>query len=86
MRDAKNLFRHELIGLAAEVVESRNNSLVALKGRIVDETRNTVVFGNGDDKSVQKGGTTFRFPEYGVRIAGSLLVGRPEDRIKKRVK
>ena len=33
---------HELIGLDAKVVDSTNPSVVGIRGRVVDETRNTL--------------------------------------------
>ena len=69
----------ELIGLAVEV-EGR-------KGRVVNETRNLLVIeGDGKETRWVKKDHTFRFPEKEVAIEGRLLVGKPEERIKKSVK
>jgi len=38
-----NITRHELIGLEIKVVRSRNQSLTGKQGKVVDETRNTLI-------------------------------------------
>ncbi|MDR3223050.1 MAG: ribonuclease P protein component 1 [Methanobrevibacter sp.] len=42
MITSKNIFRHELIGLYLEVVDSSNKSLIGLCGNVVDETKKTL--------------------------------------------
>ena len=37
-----------LIGKQAEVVESKNRSLLGIKGKIVDETKNTITISIGE--------------------------------------
>jgi len=87
MRNASNILRHELIGLRCEVVGAKNNSLVGIKGRIVDETMKTLVIGD-ERKRVQKQDGRFQvtLQEKKLIIDGNLLVARPEDRIKKKFK
>ena len=88
MRTPENLVRHELIGLKAKVVDSSNPKNVGIKGRIVDETRNILVIEKTDGKEVKlvKEENVFIFDLGGERISvdGKILVGRPEDRIKKK--
>jgi ribonuclease P protein subunit POP4 len=90
MRTPENLVRHELIGLRAKVVESSNPKNVGIKGRIVDETRNTFTIEkkDGKEKKLIKEENVFVFDLSGekVRVEGKILVGRPEDRIKKKFK
>jgi len=78
----------ELIGLKARVVKSSNPSYVGITGRVIDETRNTVVIKHGDEgKVIVKGAAVLQFtlPDGSlVEIEGDALVGRPEDRVKKR--
>jgi ribonuclease P protein subunit POP4 len=84
----KNLLKHELIGLEVEVVESKNKSLVGLRGKVVDETRNmlTIETKKGDKKVIKSECTfVFHLPNALVEVDGSLLVGSPEKRIKKSV-
>ncbi|RLF20761.1 MAG: ribonuclease P protein subunit [Thermoprotei archaeon] len=83
-----NIYRHELIGLHAEVVDSKNKYLVGIKGLVIDETKNMLVILDKDGKSkiIPKSVCTFRFtlPDGTlVDVLGSLIVGRPEDRLKK---
>lgn len=82
---AVNLRKHELIGLGVSVVRAADPSLVGVKGRVVDESRNMlIVESGGREKSLPKSGTRFRFEvEGGVEIDGSEILYRPEDRIKK---
>ena len=50
----ENVLQHELIGLKAEVVESSNPQLVGRKGKIVDETRNTLTLEEGEYLKVKQ--------------------------------
>ncbi|RJS88886.1 ribonuclease P protein subunit [Candidatus Bathyarchaeota archaeon] len=88
--EPRNLLRHELIGLEAEVVGSTNPCSRGIRGRVVDETRNTLVIEDGGrDKVVVKETSTFRFTLPSgvvVEVEGKYLVGRPEDRVKRRVR
>ena len=90
MRVTPDIIREELIGLEAEVVASRHPGYVGIKGRIIDETRNMFVIEHGGRrKMVPKAVCTFHFtfPDGTVvEVEGRLLVGRPEDRLKKRLK
>lgn len=81
----KNIHKHELIGLPAEVISATHSGYVGMKGLIVDETRNTIVLEIDDaQKVIPKKGTRFRLslPEN-VEVNGSVLLFRPQDRIKK---
>ena len=85
-----NILRHELIGLEVEIVDATNPSLIGIKGRVVDETRNTLVIEKCDGKEVviPKDVAVFKFrlgDKY-VKVIGSLLIGRPEDRLKRKIK
>ena len=87
MRSAKTLIQHELIGLPAEVAAASAAGFVGIKGVVADETRQllTIETKRGP-KHVPKDCCIFRFKlvEGWVRVDGRLLVGRPEDRVKKR--
>lgn len=50
MITSKNIFRHELIGLYLEVVDSSNKSLIGLCGNVVDETKKTLSIDVSHDK------------------------------------
>ncbi len=85
----EDVIRHELIGREAEIVESRVKSQKGMKGRIIDETRNTLVLETerGDKRVLKKDIIIkVKFGRKNVMIEGSLLVARPEDRIKKKLR
>lgn len=81
----KNVHKHELIGLPAEVISASHSGYVGIKGLIVDETKNTLVLEvNNTEKVIPKKGTKFRLstPDE-IDVNGSTLLYRPQDRIKK---
>jgi ribonuclease P protein subunit POP4 len=85
----QNLIRHELVGLEVEIANSLHGDLKGIKGRVVDETKNTLTIedGDGEEKIIPKGSATFKFtlPDgVTIEIEGKIIVSRPEDRIKKR--
>jgi ribonuclease P protein subunit POP4 len=86
----ENLVRHELTGLAVKVVESANPSSVGIEGRVVDESRNTLTIETArGNRNLIKDQCVFSFllpTGERVRVDGRLLVARPEDRIKKKLK
>ncbi len=85
----RNILRHELIGLEAGVVRSRNPSHRAVEGFIVDESMKTLVIEqDGESKRVPKRDATFiiKLPSGLVEVEGAALYGRPEDRVKKKIK
>tara|TARA_Y100000310_G_scaffold342215_1_gene444356 strand:- start:6154 stop:6414 length:261 start_codon:yes stop_codon:yes gene_type:complete len=86
MRTPNNITKHELIGLHVEVVEAKNSDLVGIKGKVVDETKHTVILAtvNGERKVLKKG-MKMKTEVKGQQIIidGDVLLVRPEDRIKK---
>ena len=86
----KELVRHELIGLEVKVAESTNRSAAGLEGTVTDESRNTLTIRTekGPKKLVKEQCVfSFLLPSgERVRVDGKVLVGRPEDRIKKKLK
>ena len=86
-----NLVRHELIGLRVKIVSGANKTCIGIDGRVVDETRNMLFIEkkNGKVVKVVKKDYIFLFTLPSgkhVKVNGELIVGRPEDRIKKRLK
>jgi len=78
--------RRELIGLEAEVLESTCDQYLGIKGKVVDETRNTLTIKqDGREKMVPKDCCKFRFVEGSTThiVSGKEIKFRPEDRIKK---
>jgi ribonuclease P protein subunit POP4 len=84
-----NLARHELIGLEVEIDSSTNPSLIGRSGKVVDETRNTFLLETKRTiLRIPKSNTslTFTLPDgEKVRVAGSILISQPENRISKRM-
>lgn len=87
MADKTTLSVEELIGLEAEVVDSSNKSNIGIKGKIVDETRSTIIVETNDKKRLrlikQQNIFVIIYGKSRSRIDGSNLAGRPEERIKK---
>jgi ribonuclease P protein subunit POP4 len=90
MKITPDIIRHEFIGTQATVTESLHSDYVGISGKIIDETKNTLIFQKeGNTKQVIKNSSIFNFMFTDgtiVEINGRLLVGRPEDRLKKSLK
>jgi ribonuclease P protein subunit POP4 len=88
MKVTSSIVQHEFIGLETKVVRSSNPQAVGIAGRVIDETRNTLTILNKGKKTVViKDTSVFDFVMHNgtvVEIDGKVIVGRPEDRIKKR--
>jgi len=86
----KNLIQHELIGLKVEVLNSPNPSEIGLNGTVVDEYKNILVLDvKGERKKILKKDRTFLFilpDNTKVRVEGRKIQGRPEERLKRRIK
>ncbi len=84
------ILQEELIGLEAKIVESRNPCYVGVSGKVIDETRNTLVLlYNNKEKVIIKDMSVFHFklPDGTiVKIDGKAIMGRPEDRVKRKVR
>ena len=85
----RNLVHHELIGLDVEISSSKDPTQKNVVGRIVDETRNTILVEKHSGKRVRipKAISVFAFklPDgRRVLVDGNIIIGRPEDRLKMR--
>lgn len=89
-----NLVRHELIGLKVRLAGSKNPTLKSLSGKVVDESYKMLKIESAKrgekakEKSIAKLNSIFIFTiPNGVKVEvdGKLLIGRPEDRIKKKL-
>ena len=84
----KNLVRHELISLAVKIAKSSDPKQRELKGKVIDESYNTLkIEVKKKEKTIPKGNSIFIFTlpnKEKVQVDGKLLIGRPEDRIKKK--
>ena len=85
----ENIVRHELTGLATHVVESSDPTLTCRSGIILGETKEMIRLDTKNGEvSVLKSICVFdiTLPNGAVvRVNGSVLQGRPEDRMKKRL-
>jgi len=69
-----------------EVIDSKNKSLIGIKGKVIDETKNTFTIKTKEKmKKIAKNQVVLKvdFLSGEVEIDGKLLVGRSEDRLKK---
>ena len=83
--NVKDIIKHELIGLKAKIVDSKNKSNIGIKGKIIDETKNTIMIeSKGKKKRLFKNNITIdvHVDKKIVRINGKLLSGRPKERVK----
>jgi ribonuclease P protein subunit POP4 len=81
----KNVLCHELIGLKAEVVKSTDKSRIGLKGKIIDETRNTLQLETkSGEKTLPKKEVWLEvnLKNEKAMIAGKDIVVKPEARTK----
>jgi ribonuclease P protein subunit POP4 len=82
---AKNILGHELIGLEVLITESFDPSRKGMKGKVLDETQNTIVLETKKGKkTVPKSECDFEFVlgEEKVTVKGKDILKRPEDRAK----
>ncbi len=90
MKITPDIVRCEFIGTEAKVAKSCHEDYVGVLGKVVDETRNTFTIVNGGTrKAIMKESAVFHFKFLDgtvVEINGKLLVGRPEDRLKKHIR
>jgi len=90
MKAATTIVQGELIGLDAKVVKSANLSNIGIFGKVIDETRNTLVIRqNEENKAIIKETAVFHFTLPNgtmVEIEGTAISGRPEDRVKRKPK
>ncbi len=85
-----DIIREEFVGTTSVVTESPQAAYVGIRGEVVGETRNTfTIQKQGTAKRIVKDQAVFQFKFSDgtvVEIDGKLLVGKPEDRLKKQVK
>ncbi|MGB9960501.1 MAG: ribonuclease P protein component 1 [Candidatus Bathyarchaeales archaeon] len=90
MKVTPDIISYEFIGTEAKIAQSKNRDSKGIRGKIIDETRNTfTILHENKPKKIIKDSSIFHFKFYDgtvVEIDGKLLVGRPEDRLKKRVR
>ena len=90
MRVTPHILQRDFIGLDVEVARSSNPYYVGVTGKVIDETHNTLVIqDNSEKKIIIKNVTVFHFTMQDgtiVEIDGKAIIGRPEKRIKRRIR
>jgi ribonuclease P protein subunit POP4 len=90
MKVTPDIIRTEFVGTEGKIIKSPHTGYVGIRGEIIDETKNTfTILHEGKAKSIIKDSAIFNFKFSDgtiVEIDGKLLVGRPEDRLKKNIK
>jgi ribonuclease P protein subunit POP4 len=85
----ENILKHELVGLSTHIIESRDPNLTCRRGTILRESKEMFHLDTErGEMKVPKSICVFdmTLPDGTiVRINGETLVGRPEDRVKKRL-
>ena len=80
------IIKDELIGRCVTIKECTDPTWANISGTVIDETKKTFLIDVGDQqKRIAKNTAVFEFEYDGKKtiVAGSRLVYRPEDRIKK---
>lgn len=90
MKVTPDIIRQEFIGTDTKVSKSSDPGYVGVSGKVIDETRNSfTILYEGKKKMIVKDSAVFHFKFSDgtvVEINGKLLVGRPEDRLKRHVR
>ena len=85
-----NLPYHNLIGLHVEVIEHPTESLKGVKGKVIFETKNTLIIEKENKKKLtvlKEGYFKFHLPNgETVIVEGWRIKGRPEERLKRFLK
>ncbi|MBI2147019.1 ribonuclease P protein subunit [Candidatus Woesearchaeota archaeon] len=75
-----------LLGSAIRVVDSNNRSLIGIEGRVIDESKHTIIVQEGaGQKRLIKSQVTITV-NGSAAIQGSLLDGRPDERLHAKAK
>jgi ribonuclease P protein subunit POP4 len=86
----QTIIQQPVIGLKARVVRSDNPSQIGISGEIIDETRNMLkILHKGKLKSIPKETSTLHLCLADgtiIEIKGEVLLGRPENRIRKEIR
>lgn len=82
--EQKRFLANELIGQKVSVYSSSCKEWIGLSGSIVDETLHTFLIDTPRGrKRLSKASCAWYFPGSKIRVDGSLLEFRPEDRTKR---
>jgi ribonuclease P protein subunit POP4 len=73
----------DIIGMKMKVIKSQNADAVGLAGKVVDDTRHTVIIQTNDGKRKRLIKSQHVFQLDNKKVPGQELIGRPEERIKR---
>ncbi|MEM2143494.1 MAG: ribonuclease P protein subunit [Candidatus Thorarchaeota archaeon] len=88
-RRTNDIVNDNLIGRKAHIIEATDPRIVCRSGTIIGESKEMLCIRSTESTlNVPKSICTFEITtkDSTVRVAGHLLRGRPEDRLKKRVR
>ena len=90
MKVTPDIIREEFVGTVGSVSQSVHTDYLGIQGKVIGEPRNTFTIQHHEkNKKVVKDQAVFQFHFNDgtvVEINGKLLVGKPEDRLKKTIK
>lgn len=77
----EDVVKQELIGKEITVIDAKNSTINGIKGKIVNETKNTItVKTETKEKTIPKNQIIIQIKNQ--KIYGRMLLFKPEDRIK----
>ena len=86
----ENIIKHELIGLDVKVDNCCNKQIIGMRGKVIYETKNALIIETKREKKIiPKNIAKFQFKLPSgtiVNVDGIKLFGKPENRLKIRVK
>ena len=74
----------EMVGKHVKVIEAENQALIGIEGEVVDETQQTLVLKQGKKLLKSQVKLEINIRDQKIIVDGKALVGRPEDRIKRK--
>lgn len=77
-----NIKKTEIIGREIKIINSKNETLIGIKGKIINETKNTLTI-KTDEKTKKLIKEQITFTINDTIIKGKEITYRPEDRIKR---
>ncbi len=83
-----NIQRHEMIGFKCEARLKGGTDKKTIMGTVIDETRNTLMLSTRNGKKTmvkEKYDFVFRLDNKNIVVNGASIVGRPQERIKKKI-
>ncbi len=83
-----NIFRHELVGLHAVIVNATNSQMIGISGTVIDETKSMLILDTkSGTKMIPKNTSKWRFDVAGrhIHINGEQITKRSAERLMIKV-